>query len=245
MTVSLIIPAYNEEGRLPTFLEDLATFFREAPPKTFTEVVVVDDGSTDRTSAVAETFTARLPLRVIRLAGNRGKGAAVRTGVLQTRSDAIVFMDADGATAPAELPKLLAALERAPIAVGNRWLSESRVEGRDPFRAFSGWIYRTYVGFFGLRGIDTMCGFKGFRSDVARVLFESLREERWLFDTEIMLRARRRGYAMETVPIHWTSKHGSKLNLSALIRSTFHIPFLALRVWREPHASPSIEVKPL
>lgn len=237
MTVSLIIPAYNEAERLPAFLEDLVTFFRKAPPGTFLEVMVVDDGSTDRTTAVAKTFTNRLPLRVIRLAENRGKGAAVRTGVLQTHSDAIVFLDADGATAPTELPKLLAALQRVPIAVGNRWMRESHVEDREPFRAVSGWIYRTYVDLFGLRGIDTMCGFKGFRRDAAHALFATLREERWLFDTEIMLRARRRGYAIENVPIRWTSKHGSKLNLRALIRSTFQIPFLAARVAAEPHSS--------
>ncbi|MDP3685669.1 MAG: glycosyltransferase family 2 protein [bacterium] len=243
MTVSLIIPAYNEEGRLPAFLEDLATFQRSARLPDgqarcpLTEVLVVDDGSSDRTAAVAHLFEDLLPLRVTQLPSNRGKGAAVRKGVFESRGDAIIFMDADGATAPAELPKLLAALERAPIAVGNRWMPESRVDGREPFRAVSGWIYRAYVDLFGLRGIDTMCGFKGFRRDAAHKLFATLREERWLFDTEVMLRARRQGYAIEHVPIRWVSKHGSKLNLPALIRSSFQIPFLAARVAAEPHSS--------
>ncbi|TSC72443.1 MAG: glycosyl transferase [Parcubacteria group bacterium Gr01-1014_38] len=232
MTVSLVIPAYNEEGRLPTFLEELVTFGRKAPG-VLREVLVVDDGSTDRTAAVARMFADLLPLRVIRVPENRGKGAAVRTGVFESHGEVVVFGDADGATAPAELPKLLAALERAPIAVGNRWMPGSRVEGREPFRALSGWMYRTYVSLFGLRDIDTMCGFKGFRRDVARTLFEPLREERWLFDTEIMLRARRRGYAIANVSIHWTSKHGSKLKLPALIRAVFQIPFLAARVASE------------
>lgn len=198
------------------------------------EVLVVDDGSSDRTSAVAEQFSNRLPLRVIRLPRNRGKGAAVQTGVKESRGGAVIFMDADGATGPEELPKLLAGLERKPIAVGNRWMQGSTAAGRELFRAFSGWVYRTYAGVFGLAGIDTMCGFKGFRRDAAQKLFARITEERWLFDTEVMLRARRHGIPVENIPISWTSKHGSKLKPSALIRSFFQIPVVAYRIAQEP-----------
>lgn len=233
MTVSLVIPAYNEEERLPTFLEELVTFLRKAP-NAVREVLIVDDGSQDRTAEVAHLFVDLLPLRLIRFPKNRGKGSAVQAGILASQGDAVMFMDADGATAPEELPKLVAALEHSPIAVGNRWMADSHVRSREPFRAFSGWVYRTYVGFFGLQGVDTMCGFKGFRRDAARALFETLREERWLFDTEIMLRARRRGYDIANVPISWTSKHGSKLRLPVLLRSVFQIPVVAARVAAEP-----------
>jgi glycosyltransferase involved in cell wall biosynthesis len=195
-----------------------------------TEVLVVDDGSTDGTAAVAERFTAHLPLRVIRLSENRGKGAAVREGVLAASGDAVVFMDADGATPPDVLAAMAQALNTFPVVVGNRWITGSHVRDREPFRAFSGWVYRTYVGLFGLRGIDTMCGFKGFRHEVARSLFEHLLHERWLFDTEVMLRARHRKIPIGRVPISWTSKHGSKLHPSVLVRAFFEIPFLALRV---------------
>lgn len=236
MNVSLVIPAYNEEERLPAFLESLARFHQISKAH-IVEVLMVDDGSSDRTSTVAEQFSNRLPLRVIRLPQNRGKGAAVQTGVKESHGDAVIFMDADGATGPEELPKLLAGLEQKPIAVGNRWMQGSIVADRELFRAFSGWVYRTYVGFFGLAGVDTMCGFKGFRRDAAKKLFSSLTEERWLFDTEVMLRARRHGIPIENVPISWTSKHGSKLKLSALVRSFFQIPVVALRVAQEPHSS--------
>lgn len=232
MRVSLVIPAYNEEGRLPPFL-GLLERFHSAHPEHILEVLVADDGSTDRTSAVAESFANRLPLHVLRLPRNRGKGAAVRAGVLAAAGDAVIFMDADGATGPDELPKLLRALERAPIAVGNRWMAGSVVTDRQPFRAFSGWVYRTYVSLFGLRGIDTMCGFKGFQRAVANDLFAELHDERWLFDTEIMLRARRRGLRVENVPIAWTSKHGSKLGPWALARAFFTLPILAVRVLSE------------
>lgn len=232
MTVSLVIPAYHEEGRLPAFLRQLSTWNTE-PGTPLQEVIVVDDGSADRTVEIAESFRPALPLRVIRFPENRGKGAAVQAGVLAAAGDLVVFMDADGATAPSELPRLIGALEHAPIAVGNRWMKDSRVIGREPFRAVSGWVYRQYMAAFGLVGIDTMCGFKGFRRDVARALFQRLHDPRWLFDAEIMLRARRRGYPTVSVPITWTSKHGSKLDALTLARSFFALPFLAAKVARE------------
>lgn len=232
MRASLVLPAYNEAQRLPHFLADLADFHRAAPA-TLAEIIVVDDGSTDGTGTVAARFQDQLPLRVLRLPANCGKGAAVATGVHAATGDVVIFMDADGATPARELLKMLAALRRAPIAVGNRWMRGSRVLGREPFRAFSGFLYRAYVSLFGLGGVDTMCGFKGFQREVARVLFARLEEERWLFDTEIMLRARRQGYRIENVPITWTSKHGSKLSLPALVRAACALPGLALRVSRE------------
>lgn len=232
MNASLIIPAYNEERRLPGFLRALSDF-HASHGGMLREILVVDDGSSDRTASVAEDFRTGLPLRVIRILKNRGKGAAVRAGIQEAEGDAVVFMDADGATSPDELPKLVQALERSPIAVGNRWMPGARVRDREPFRAVSGWVYRAYVGMFGLQDIDTMCGFKGFRRESARTLFEKLREERWLFDTEIMLRARRLGYHVANVPITWTSKRGSKLRPAALARAFFQIPLLAIRVRRE------------
>ncbi len=238
--VSLVIPAFAEERRLPSFLSELATWNTEH--RTLTEVMVVDDGSADGTAAVAESFRDRLPLRVIRFPENRGKGAAVQAGVRAATGDAVIFMDADGATGPEELPAMLTALERAPVAVGNRWLPGAAVREREPFRALSGWVYRTYVGLFGLGGIDTMCGFKGFRREAAQALFARLLHERWLFDTEIMLRARRRGYRIENFPISWTSKHGSKLKPSVLVKALVEIPRLAWRVAREPQSVTPLRV---
>lgn len=237
MSVSIIIPAYNEETRLPAFLQELTRFHADHA-STLTEVLVVDDGSSDGTESAAAAFAGLLPVRVIRLPRNRGKGAAVQAGVQAATGDAIIFMDADGATGPAEIPKLLAVLSRAPIAVGNRWIAGATVAERAAFRAFSGWVYRTYVGLFGLKNIDTMCGFKGFRRAVARELFAHLRDERWLFDTEIMLRARLRRLPIGHVPIAWTSKHGSKLRPSVLVQSLLRIPLLALAVWREERGRP-------
>lgn len=224
MSVSLIIPAYNEERRLAPFLVSLVEYLRRHP-KDIKEILVVDDGSTDATAEIVQRYRTRLPrLRLLRHAHNRGKGAAVKTGVGAALGDLIVFIDADGATSISELPKMVAALRHADIAVGNRWMTGAKTQRHSSLRWLSGLVYRTYMRLFGLGTIDTMCGFKGYRRPVAHNLFRDLREERWLFDTEISYRARRRGYTVDNFPIRWTSQDGSKLSTFTLIKS-------ALKIW--------------
>jgi glycosyltransferase involved in cell wall biosynthesis len=224
VSVSLIIPAYNEEKRLVPFLETVLSYTREHP-RDITEILVVDDGSTDRTSSLAHGFEEKIPgLKVITQPRNQGKGAAIQTGVMAARGDLIIFMDADGATPISELPKMIAALQTADIAVGNRWLPGADTERHSPLRQLSGWVYRTYMRAFGIGHIDTMCGFKGYHHEVGQDLFSGLEEKRWLFDTEIAYKAVRRGYTTANIPIHWTSQDGSKLSTFTLVKS-------ALQIW--------------
>lgn len=211
MRLSLVIPAYNEEKRLPAFLKSLAGYQLD-------EVIIVDDGSTDRTAQVAQGFS------VLHHEKNRGKGAAVKTGVMAAQGDYIVFMDADGAAPITELPKMLAALEKADIAIGNRWMAGAKTQRHSGLRKISGWVYRKYMSLFGLGAIDTMCGFKGYRASVARDLFKDLHEERWLFDAEIAYKAVQRGYRIKNFPITWESKDGSKLDTKTLLKT-------ALQIW--------------
>lgn len=231
MTVSLIIPAYNEEERLPRFLEALATFLA-ANPNLLQEVLIVDDGSHDRTTEVATRFRDRLPgFRVLRHSQNRGKGAAVQLGVNAARSDAVLFIDADGATAPQELPNIIAHLDHAPIVVGHRWTTGAVAHGQTPLRSISSHMLRLSMTIFGLGDTDTMCGCKAFRRDIAVRLFHPLLSGRWLFDQEVLFRARLLGIPTANIPIHWTSQRGSKLRLSTLVRSALELPVLLLRVW--------------
>lgn len=224
MRLSLVIPAFNEAKRLPPFLQAIADYNRTHPADIF-EIIVVDDGSTDNTAAIAESFKTNLPkLKIIRQTQNRGKGAAVRAGVLAAQGDAIAFMDADGATPITELPKIIMALTNSDIAVGNRWMPGAKTERHSLLRRFSGWVYRTYMSLFGLGAIDTMCGFKGYQAAVARDLFENLLEERWLFDTEIAYKAVQKNYRIKNFPITWTSKDGSKLDTKTLLKT-------ALQIW--------------
>jgi dolichyl-phosphate beta-glucosyltransferase len=223
MKISLVIPAYNEEKRLVPFLQSIARYV-ERHKQDIGEILVVDDGSTDQTAAVAKSLAGSLgSLRVIQHAQNQGKGAAVQTGVLAATGDYIVFMDADGATDIVELPKMLRALESAPIAVGNRWLPGAKTERHSALRQLAGWTYRRYMSLFGLGAVDTMCGFKGYHRDVAHHLFSQLQEKRWLFDTEIAYRAIKQGYAINNFPIRWESKDGSKLPTSTLLKSAWQI----------------------
>jgi len=221
MSISLIIPAYNEEKRLGVFLQSIVDYSNQQ--QDIGEIIVVDDGSSDATLSLAEKFSHNLPLRIIKHEKNRGKGAAVRTGVMAAASDYIIFMDADGATPITELPKMADALEEAQVAIGNRWMAGSQTQRRSSLRKLAGFIYRQYMGLFGLGQIDTMCGFKGYHSAVARKLFSNLQEERWLFDAEIAYKAIQAGYTIKNFPITWESKDGSKLDSKTLIKTAFQI----------------------
>jgi glycosyltransferase involved in cell wall biosynthesis len=232
MSLTLILPAWNEERRLPPFLSSVATFLK-THPALVDEVIVVDDGSTDRTAEVAKSFGAELPgLRVISHERNLGKGAAVRTGILEARSDNVVFMDADGATPVEELPKMAQALAQSDIGIGHRWLKGAATTRHSPLRRLGGWIYRSYMGLFGLGHVDTMCGFKGYRRTVATDLYANLLETGWLFDTEVAYRAVRKGYRITSFPIRWASQEGSKLSARTLVLSAFRIWPLVRRVNR-------------
>ncbi|MFH1353906.1 MAG: dolichyl-phosphate beta-glucosyltransferase [bacterium] len=223
MNVSLIIPAYNEEKRLGVFLESIVDYTSQRQ-QDIQEIMVVDDGSFDATVIVAEKFSSRLPLCVLKHSQNKGKGAAVQTGVMAASGSYIIFMDADGATPITELPKMTDALQQAQVAIGNRWMTGAQTRRHSLLRQLSGFTYRKYMSLFGLGQIDTMCGFKGYHQDIARKLFTSLIEERWLFDAEIAYKAVKAGYTIRNFPIKWESKDGSKLDTKTLIKT-------ALQIW--------------
>lgn len=231
--ISLIIPAYNEEQRLGQFLTDIRTF-TNANPAMLTEIIVVDDGSTDQTIDVVNSHRDNFSkFQILKHQTNQGKGAAVKTGVMAAQGDLIVFMDADGATPITELPKMISALQSNDIGIGNRWMAGAKTERHSPLRQFSSRIYRTYMTFFGLGAIDTMCGFKGYRHDIAKKLFANLQEKRWLFDTEIAYKSVQASYTIKNFPISWESKDGSKLDTKTLIKTAFEIYPLIKRIKHE------------
>jgi dolichyl-phosphate beta-glucosyltransferase len=212
---SIVIPAFNEARRLPPYLEEVAGFF-DGRGETY-EIVVVDDGSTDETRAVAQAAAARHPaLRVLPLGRNRGKGAAVRAGMLAATGALRLFTDADGATPIAELKRLEPALAAgADLVIGSRVLVDPAVAIRArPHRVWAGRVFNRLVAWLGLRGVaDSQCGFKLFTAAAAQRLFAALQTEGFAFDVELLLRAQAAGYRVIEVAVNWADQEGSKVGV--------------------------------
>lgn len=213
--LSVVVPAYNEQARIVPTIRDVARYCR-LWTRPF-EVIVVDDGSRDGTSATVDRLTADLPeVRLIRLAQNHGKGYAVRSGVVNARGQNILFADADGATPIEELARLEAALDAgADIAIGSRALYGAGVKvDAKWYRRLMGRGFHQLVEVLAVRGFqDTQCGFKLFRGSVAQDLFSRMRMTGFSFDVELLVMAQRGGYKVAEVPVNWTHQPGSRVNL--------------------------------
>ncbi len=212
--LSVVIPAYNEEKRIAATLEALAV---EIPrPYHPYEVIVVNDGSGDRTAAVVERLQRTMPhLSLINLERNCGKGRAVTVGMLAAEGTYTVFMDADLSTPLTELPRIMAGLEAGwDVAIGSRALPESVIEIHQPlFREWMGKIFNRFVRWLVIPHIlDTQCGFKGFRREAARAIFSRLATTRFGFDVEVLLWAQHLGLGMREVPIRWRNAPHSRVS---------------------------------
>jgi hypothetical protein len=179
-----------------------------------TEVVVIDDGSTDGTADIARDLLAGVPHhRVVSLPANQGKGAAVRCGVALARGTYTAHMDADMAIDPRAVPSLREALLTSDVAIGSRALVDSMVDGTYAVRAAMGRLFNQLVTTgTGLGLQDTQCGFKAFRTPAARLLFHLVRIDRFAFDVEILARARRLGLRTTEVPVQWKNVPGSTIH---------------------------------
>jgi dolichyl-phosphate beta-glucosyltransferase len=208
-----VIPAYNEALRLPPFLDTVVAYFegRDEPY----EIIVVDDGSSDGTSAAVKARQYAW-VRIIRREINGGKGTAVRTGMLAARGAYRLFADADGATPIQELKRLEAPLVAgADVAFGSRALRDPGVSvAARPHRMVAGRLFNWLVSRLGLQGVsDSQCGFKAFTRLAAERLFEALSTSGFAFDVELLLRARAAGYRIVEVPINWADQSGSKVGV--------------------------------
>lgn len=243
--VSVIIPAYNEEKRLAPTVREAVDYFRGRSRSV--EIIVVDDGSRDRTSDLTHHLGAEMrEVRLIRLAANAGKGYAVRTGVVNARGRLVMFMDADGATPIAEFERLETAIDGgAAMAIGSRVLHGQGVRVRARFyRRLMGRSFHALVRALTVRGIsDTQCGFKMFRGEVAHDLFSRMRMTGFSFDVEVLVMAQLLGLRVAEVPVNWTHQPGSRVNL---VRDSLHMAYdlLVIRThvlrgdYDAPHVAP-------
>jgi len=256
-SLSLVLPAYNEESRLGSALDELFGYLcrrgesaREGEPGSAElpqdiRVLVVDDGSTDGTAAIVRarpevTAPAGVPRLSLLEIPHGGKGAAVAAGMLAADGDLVIFADADMATPPDELVKLVRALRTADVALGSR----IQTDGTDMRSSQPVWrrtLGRTFHLLASLWVVgpvqDTQCGFKGFSRRAAHDLFARQRIRSIVFDVELIFLARRRGYRLEVVPIRWADRRGSRMRPGARLAlrvawDLFRIPFLHRRVSR-------------
>ena len=212
--LSIVIPSYNEEARLPRSLEKVRAYVAEHHPDA--EVIVVDDGSKDGTARVVEQWQREWPaLRLVPNGGNRGKGYSVRHGMLGARGRVALFTDADLSAPIEEADKLLDALRDADVAFGSRAMNRDLISvHQSRLREVAGIIFNRCVRLFtGLSFEDTQCGFKAFQLDRSRIIFEQQRVERFGFDPEILFLAKRHGLRAEEVPVRWAHDPATKVHV--------------------------------
>ncbi len=232
-----MIPAYNEARRLPGTLAGISEYLAQTGQNA--EVIVVDDGSGDGTvERIRRQPGHSLPPKVIAFEANRGKGAAVREGLLAATGRYILFMDADHSTPVSEVDKLLKVVRSkngAPVVIGSRYLRPDSIKIRQPW-------YRVAISRFGnglIRLVllpnvkDTQCGFKLFRRDAAREIAGLLRMERFSFDMELLLIAKQLGYDVREVPVDWYDTPGTRLRpIKSTLQTFADLVRIRTNLWR-------------
>lgn len=212
--LSIIIPSYNEESRLPATLERIASYLATSGLEA--EVLVVDDGSKDGTAAVAEYFRIKIPtLRVVSNGVNRGKGYSVRHGMQEARGRIALFTDADLSAPIEEAGKLIDALQTYDVAIGSRAMDRSLITVHEsPFREFAGIIFNKIVRIIlWLPFVDTQCGFKAFRRERCGIIFDQQTIERFGFDPELLFLASRHRLKAVEIPVSWGHSPATKVNM--------------------------------
>lgn len=211
---SIIIPAFNESLRIIPTLEKTSKYF-SARNSSF-EIIVVNDGSTDATQSVVKEFIRKQPeVSIISFDKNTGKGAAVRTGMLEAKGTYLLFQDADGATPIEEFDKLFNAISTADIAIGSRALySDDTKVITNLHRKLLGRIFNFLANICAAPGIlDTQCGFKLFKAESAKKIFPLQRLNGFSFDVEVLYIAGQLGYKVNEVAINWINVPGTKVNV--------------------------------
>lgn len=230
--ISVIIPAFNEEERLPQTLEHVSLYLRSL--SFASEILVVDDGSTDHTAQVVSALARSIPnLFLLSNGSNRGKGFSVRHGMLEAHGRIALFTDADLSAPIEESQKLFTALESADVAIGSRALNRRLIEiHQSRWRELAGILFNRILRLLtGLPFEDTQCGFKAFAMPGSRIVFELQRIEDFGFDPEILFLAKRHGLRIVEVPVRWSHDPRTKVHV---LRDSFRMLLdLLLILWND------------
>jgi dolichyl-phosphate beta-glucosyltransferase len=212
-SLSVIVPAYNEEARIQGTLAKLAAYLEKNFP--VFEIIVIDDGSTDATPEKVRQAAAENGRVVLHsLPGNRGKGFAVRTGMMLAKGDAVLFTDADLSTPVEEIAMALTELRRGfPVVIASRRHPQSIIARHQSWaRELIGRGFNKLIrAFFSLPFRDTQCGFKCFTGAAAKAIFARATIDTFSFDVEVLMIATALGYSIKEIPVHWTNASGSKV----------------------------------
>jgi dolichyl-phosphate beta-glucosyltransferase len=249
LDLSIIIPAYNEEKRLPSTLKSIHTYMEQRVTWTSSyEILVVDDGSHDDTSLLVFKYAQKsrsTDIRLLKLFRNRGKGGAIARGMLVARGRLLLMADADNATRFSEIENLLSVfrmtdgfpsvMNENKVVIGSRahLAHTEAVVKRSWIRNLLMKCFHSLVYLLGVKGIgDTQCGFKLFTRRSARILFSQIHVEGWIFDIEILFLAQRLKMEITEIPVGWMEVNGSKVNLIRdSIRMAFDLCILRLNYW--------------
>jgi glycosyltransferase involved in cell wall biosynthesis len=228
-TISIIIPAYNEEKRLPATLEKWQILLAKKNPNyKVAEIIIVDDGSKDKTISVAQYFKKSLPIKIIEVKPNKGKGNAVRAGVKKAVGDLIFIYDADAAVLPEEIEKLLSKIDNADIVIGSRTAKDSKTKMSFK-RKLVGKCFHIICYPLLPKIKDASCGAKLSKTDVAKKIFELQKIDRFAFDIEILWLAKKLNFKIQEVGIIWQEIPNSKVNI---IKDSFEMFFSVLGLYK-------------
>ncbi len=212
--LSVVIPAYNEEKRLPQSLAAVIEFLKKQSYES--EVIVSDDGSADKTVEVASEILKTVPHKIVTTPENKGKGNAVRQGVLASQGEYVLFTDADLSTPIEEVTRFLAHLAKdQDVVIGSRALPGSQVMiHQNPLRETMGKVFNSIACFFAFKGIhDSQCGFKAFRREAALKLFGLQKLDGFSFDVEIVFLAQKLGLRLLELPVVWRNSAQSRVRV--------------------------------
>jgi len=229
--LSVIVPAYNEERRLPKTLRAIDEYLKKQDYSY--EILVVSDGSQDRTVEVAQELTQKIQnLRVIVQKENHGKGYAVRKGMLTAKGEWRVFMDADNATTIDHVEKLWPEFKKGhEVVIGSRDIKGAEIAVRQAWwRQRLGDVFNLIVQVLsGLWGIwDTQCGFKGFSANAAQKIFSRCVIDRWAFDVEVLVIAKKFGFSIKEIPVRWVNDKESKVTFSGMVKMLLEVLQIAV-----------------
>ena len=218
--LTIIIPAFNESQRIPKTLKEIDDYIFEQKISNQTSVIIVNDGSTDDTSEVVENWINKSRnnscFSIINYSPNQGKGYAVREGFLKANSELVFYTDADGASPILEISKLLSCIDNGyDVVCGSRILKAEGIKVKMGFkRRFTGLIFHLILRIMGLANLsDTQCGFKLFKTFVAKKLAENQKCFGYSFDVELLYLAKKMGYKIKEISVNWYHVEGSKINL--------------------------------